>query len=297
MLIFEIASFLHPSYELLDDFGVVVKNVSPSRFSFLTSMRIATACKQQQPDVIFTHDVKNSIAAISSRKISNTKDSGRHVPIVLYVHNGTALPHSIPTDVVEGLDAIVFETLDEQQRWTKVRNIELLKNTTVIPYPGPSSELPKKTSKEKSSKPKLGYVGPIDKGKTLAEMLEKIASLESEKQPEIIVAGTTKARYIMPVVKRARANKLDVKWLGDEYIEDDVLSEIEGFIPSSSALSMTEKRLLANGIPEVFSEKLHDWLDVEKREKMAGEAVTKYDESYTPNLFVERFRTLVGNIK
>ncbi len=295
MLIYKIASEQHPYDTLLNENGVVTEYVAPALFNFMTTMSIASRCKAKTPDAVVAYRPNQALAAISARKVNATKDAPLPYPIILYVTTDTPLPESLYREVTGGLDAIVFENEPTQHAWQNVKNIHLVRRNIVIPRPAPYNIDIIKQAKDKLT---LVYVGPIGTADTLGKMLDSIARLDDAHQPKVIVAGTAKARYVMPVVKRARANRLDVTWLGDEADMDTLLPQADGFIESvTGAPSDIEKVLMSNGIPGVSPSQLTDWLDPEKRTRMSADAVAKYRAQYTPELYAERVKNLLNELR
>lgn len=296
MLICEIASVSHFQNNVDESHSMEVKTVRPSRFSFLTSMRIATLCKHENPDIVWTYNLDDALGAISARKINKQSDTPLPYPIVLDIVDVATLGKSIPTEVAKNIDAIVFESEELQRKASAVKNIDLIKINTVIPLPGGNSI--EETNGCKITEPVLGYILQGDELTTLKKMLSKLATLDTDKQVKLIVSGTGKARYVMPLVNIARANHLDVEWAGEKSNHEYLATKVSGFVPASyDRLTNTEKHLMASGLTPVSPEDLETWLDENKRRDMSKEAQNFYRQNYTFEHFSESINLLLRKLK
>lgn len=296
MLICEIASVSHFHDTSVDRYGLVVKTLRPSRFTFLTSMRIATLCKHENPDVVWTYNLNDTLGAISARKINKQTDTPLPYPIVIDIVDDGILGKSIPAEVAKNIDAIVFESEELQRKASSVRNIDLVKINTVIPTPG--SDSLEKSRKSDNNESVLGYILQGDELTMLKTTLSKLASLESEKQVKLIVSGTGKARYVMPLVNIARANHLDVEWAGEKSDLEVLATKVSGFVPAyCDRFTNTEKYLMSEGLTPVLPEDLDAWLDVKKRRELSLKTKEIYQNNYTSERFSENVKKMLIKLK
>lgn len=296
MLIYKISSQPCHHDTILESNGVVTEYVVPAPLNFLTTVGLASKCKKKNPDAVITYKPSQALAAVSARKINRTtKDTPLPYPIIFYVTSETKVPLSIYREVAEGIDAIVYENEATRKNWHKVKNIDLVKVSSVIPRPADNEYIEKN---ENNSATVLVYAGPIGKAETLGRILDKIARLDESIQPEVNVLGTAKARYIMPVVKRARANKLNVNWLGENTEPDTAFAQADGFIISSPGSPCEiEKQLMAMGVPPVAPETIDQWLDPQQRKTMSAEAKKIYAKEYTADVYANRIKNLLNSLK
>lgn len=293
MLIYEITE--NPTFDKCNfvESPVTFQKIRPSRFSFFTSLRIATECKHKTPAAILTYNLTDTIAAVSARELR--KDDQPLFPIFMYVQHMTSLPKSIPSKIAKNLSGMIFETESEKKRWESVRNFEEIEYKAVIPTPAQFEQLNiKSTFRAKSlSDLTIGYIGPIANGLTLKTHLEKAGRLDTDNQPLILVAGTAKARFIMPIVKRAKANKLNINWLGDDMAMNEIIEQIDAFIPSGEALSTIEKQALANGIPQIEMTELESLLDEETRNAYSLSSKELYNTMFKEKIVADKFKNLI----
>ena len=75
MLIYKIASNSPNSDSQIHVDGIDFKFVQSSRFSFITSIRLATECKHRIPDAVVVYREKDAIGALSARNINHTSST------------------------------------------------------------------------------------------------------------------------------------------------------------------------------------------------------------------------------
>lgn len=286
MLIFKVASDFAELDDVLRQNEITVENIEPSNFSFLTSLRIATKIKRQQPDAILTFREKDAMAAISATEIQNSQKALRQ-KIILYLLNNNTPKKSINREVAQKLDILILETPEQLRNLTSVKNSELIGQKTVLPLPCIGNEF--NFEKKLEGPITFLYIGPIGEGNELKRAIEKISAMAEKSRPKLIVAGTGKARVVMPLVKRARANKLNVEWLGDDYDLNALLPRVTAFVASGEALSSIEKQLLFNGLPIIKAECIN------KENIMSSDDAKKiYNELHEPKLFCHKLTALLN---
>lgn len=319
MLIYEIASFLHFDFSSCCPQLLEVKNITPSSMSFLTSMRIATECKHNLPEAVIVFSPSQAMAAISAQKITSKKNSNRPYPIILYVGHDSDIPKAVTRQIAEGIDAVIYETTESRDKWQQVKNSNLFKKTYILPIPPTLSTLNSTTSPSNLTSPsdststltspsdssdssspsqlKLGYIGPIHNGLSLKKTIETLSRLDSDHRPKLTVIGTGRPRIVMPLVKLARANNVDVEWTGDEYDLIQILNSLDGFVQSTVALSSDEKIALKFGIPMIQIENLEKWFKKDEREKMSQKSKETYENFYNPARIQQLLARIIDEIK
>lgn len=287
MLIYKIALNSHKDTPPIQDFEF--RHLQSSHFSFITSIRIAAECKRVTPDAIFTYCPKDAMAALSARKID--ANSNHHYPIFLIIESGTKIPISLHPEVAQGIDAIIYESETIKERWAVVKNLEKIRRTAIVAPPGDNTPIQKK---EAPGPFILGYVGSLAHLENLSKMIDTLSCMPTEECPSIVVLGTAKARYITPLIRRAKANNLHIRWLGNDYEKEAILSSLHGYIPSGDAPSTLEKRLLANGIPEVTPDNLPKWLKPDTQKEIRKAALFEYSTKYLAEIYTEKIKELLN---
>lgn len=298
MLIFKVAykkdSDAYPD-RLLEDAGETIVHINPSTFSFLTSMRIATECKSHTPDAVIVYRMKDAVGALSARTLNQAVDKLRSpYPILFYIDDKTNRPIRVTTEVMNKIDVWIFESEEILDEWKKIDGFAP-RRTEVIPRPAEDTPIAERTSP--NDKPTLSYFGELGDCRLLGATLGAIAKQRLGGQVNIRVRGTGKARYIMPVVKLAKANALNVEWLGDEYDIDSELAKTDAWIVSSRIPAQIEKRLMANRRPGITAATVADLLDHEKYSLAADEARREYLVKYTPEKYIENIRSLLAETR
>lgn len=291
MLIYKIASNSPNSDCQIPVDGIDFKFVQSSRFSFITSIRLATECKHRLPDAVVVYREKDAIGALSARNINHTSST---YPIIFYVESGAKTPASLNRELATGIDAIVFETENTKKTWSQTRNLELIRHLRVIERP--AEPIPIERAGD-ISHACLGFLGNLENTQELQKVFRVMAKMPEGECPEIIVPGTAKARLITPAIRLAKANSLPVKWLGNDFELEEILAKIDGFIASGTALTTTEKRLLANSVPLVTADNLQEWMDMDLRQKMRKKSESLYRQKYTPEKYRQDILNLIETLK
>lgn len=305
MLIFEITDktsslsdiFSQESGNMATD-GFAWRKIMPSRLTFLTSMRIATELKHHSPDAIIAYTIADAQGAVSARKLQTGDSSRKTTRILLYALHADKLPKSINKDVASNIDAILYDCPETKEKWSKTRNINKILNQKTVPYPVAAPKVAAANAAnndadiQPNKKPCLGHVGPINDGKSLKKLMERLIGTDCDGF-DIVVAGTAQAGTVMPIVKLARANKIPVEWLGNDYDSETLQRRLTAFYPSGQALSDTEKVLLSKGIPALDPDK-----KIEKDELMpsylkSGQAVETFEKTYRPQIFQENLNSIL----
>lgn len=294
MLIYKIASNSHDWEQHVSDVNLEFRNIVPSRFSFLTSMRIATECKKEKPDAIIVFRHIDAVAALSARKLSTDKSGCAPYPIFLYALYDGLVPRNISGEVADQIDGIIFDCPETRSRWEKLQNFDKIKKEYLLYPPGGDAvQEDIQTLREAgfddhgtpiNNQPLvIGYVGPIGEGTTLKKLLDEVIGMPENERPKIIVLGTARASVVMPLVKKARANCLNVDWKGDEYEKTEITSQIQAFIASSPALSTFEKQLMANGVPMLTT--LSQPITSDHLKELSRQSRKTYSEKYATGIF------------
>lgn len=296
MLIYKIATELHKSDTLLIENGVDINLVVPSRFSFLTSLRISTEIKKREPQAIFVSDIKNALAALSARKLNRTG------AIIFFADSRSKIPLSLPDEIATGIDAMVFDGESTKSAWEQVRNIDKVKRTEII---NPSSVITDLQDKD-SSRTKLNisptlkiltFAGPLDDVTNLKKTLDKLSQNEKVRDIKVRILGTGKARTIMPLVKRYRATQTDIDWLGEDYELNEELAASDGFILAGKVPTPNEIILLKNHVPAIDHLNLDKWITGEDILSMREEAYDRFVQLHEPQMFVNKIKGLLFDLQ
>lgn len=288
MLIYKIASNLLPIDSHIESEGIIVRNIQPARFSFITSMRIATECKRALPDAIFVYNKIDAAAAVSARSLYGNAETVPY-PIFLFAGYETPIPKSIGNEIAEKIDGVVFDSEDTKKKWQAVRNISIIE-TFILPPANTPAPLADDSDTAGTC---LLYAGPLDEQTNPGSFFNYLAGHPSAEKISINVLGTGKARHIMPIVKRARANKLNVNWLGDDYNLTDEMVKSQGFILSSPTPCLAEIQLLSCSKPAVTADNYDTWLTPDGRIKMQRQAREIYETKHSPDIYVEKLKNLL----
>lgn len=244
-----------------------------------------------------TYKITDAMAAISARKIKTDDNKKIPYPIFLFIASSTEIPLTIQKDVASNIDAIIFENEKIKGAWEKVKNLNLIKHEEIISLPASSPKHQNPTKKNNSEKQILGFVGPLSKGEKLKKLIDGVNNIAQESRPKIIVAGTGKARYIMPIVKIARANRLDIEWLGEREDLENMYSQLDCFFVSGDSFTEDEKRLLADGVYAINEENI-------KTRGCSGTDKTAYQEEarilfrqhFSPEKFLKNLECLITTV-
>lgn len=276
MLIFQIASDLRKEQSLYEKHDIAVRYVRPSRFSFLTPMRIAAESKRGLPDAIFVYRPKDAVAALSARTLI-----GSDVSVTLWIDHNRNVPHTLHSRTAEQLEAVVFDSETTRRNWQSVKNIDKVRQQVVRP-PFVETEICKPTFKGGDGPLTILYIGQIGKGESLGAFLDGLARNSDNQKIAVRVLGTARARYVMPIAKRAKANRLNVTWLGDEYDLQSEMFECDGFIQAAPVPDENEMRMLAIGKPVVEVDRLNHFIGEEGRREMSYNSLRKYIDEHSP---------------
>lgn len=304
MLIYKLTTNFHHRDELLSQIGITVENIPPSRFSFLTAIRLAAKYKHQLPNAIIVSSFKNLIATVSAEKIIDSLNC-KSIPIILWVGDKTKAPLNIRNFFIDKISQIVFENETVKDRWLNLDYLKGFNRYSIIPTPLKQSSYKELMDETKSAeiddaniskKLVLTYLGDIGNGENLNAIIQKIATEGLQEIIHLRILGVGKAKHIMPIVKKARVNHLDINWLGVDYDLPNELSISEGFIMSNPTLSDNELYLLSKGIPGVNSDNLSDWIDSEKRNKMKEASRKTFNELYSEKQFIFKVEQLLKSL-
>lgn len=297
MLIVKIASKPHIPDGFLENHGIFIKNVVPSRFSFLTSMRLATTCKQSHPDAVFVNTPADAAAAVSARSL-NTESTNPPYPIIFFAEHSTRIPRSLSRSTAENLQAIVFDSENTHKAWQSTSNLEGISRHSVVEPFGLDIPFENNNGCERTdSTLTLLHVGSLADPTRLDRVLSAVAANDLSDKVNIRVLGTGAARYVMPVVKRSRANRLNIDWLGEDYEPEAEFALAAGFIQASAVPDFNELRLMANGVPQVSADNIVQWTDSDFRTKMRSAAIETYLARFNSALYAEKIRDIIINCK
>lgn len=293
MLIYNIASKKHSPNNSVRFSKLEVTDIAGARLSFITAMRIATECKKNTPDVIFTHSLSDATAAASAQSLDT--HSSLPYPIVLFIDYKTKIPRSINRSIASKIQAVVYDSEITRKNWSAVININIPPLHTVI-WRAVECTRDNNDTCESKTKPEIIFSGTIEKKSPLADILDAIAEKELQNRIKVTVYGTGKGNYVMPMVRRAKANRIDVEWMGENLEKNFFNFNFQGFIPANQCHTESEIKFLAKGIPEVNRQNLTEWLSPEKRVEMVENAKASYLEKHTPEAYEKSILNLLEKI-
>lgn len=273
----------------LEEHGLTIEDLDPSSMSFLTSMRIATACKKNTPDIVLTYTMSDALGAISACEL--TQKRGKNFKKAFRVTSRTVIPHSIPKAIKNGIDIWIFDSCKTLNAWKVLLEF---RQTCIIGQAGAMFHVEHTTNKDTDNLPvELTFIGELGKAENLAKIVNAMANLEPDQRPGIRVSGTGKARYVMPIVKRARLMDLNITWLGENFNIDTEIARADGFILSDNPYSSAEIQAMSAGVPPVDASNLSEWINPDIRIGMTKKAVENYASNHAPAAVASHFKNLL----
>ncbi len=273
---------------LLEQAGIVTRFVTPSSMSFLTSMRIATECKKTVPDAVVCHRLKDAVGAISARELVKSRNG--NFRIVYLVNPKDPLPKRISPAIQSGIDCWVFPDINSRNRYSTLLSLgtdnSAILEPTTIAAPIESIDNDRKI---------IVRVGPIDDTTTLADTIDVMLDRLPSAEYELRVLGTGQARYVMPLVKRARANGLNITWLGEEYdLEKELAAAGAILVADRNLLSAVELRAMANELP-ILSTKddINKFMSQNYDGELRKISSTNWKDSHRPEVYIERLKRII----
>lgn len=229
---------------LIEEAGIVTRFVTPSSMSFLTSMRIASECKKAVPDSVICHRLKDVIGAISAREL--TRKRGGDFRILYFVSPDDETPKRMPTEIMKAVDCWVFPDEETAARYSAIE--DLVMNSSALLYPTTTEGPLKEKTPSKTDSINILYLGPLEKLKSLSDAIDTMVSLDNNNRLTMTVLTTGSARFVMPLVRRARANNLSIDWKGNEYNLEKELARADAILVANPPhLSPREIRALLAG--------------------------------------------------
>lgn len=278
---------------LLDRSGVVTRFVAPSSMSFLTSMRIATDCKHHSPDAIIVHRLKDAIGAISARDLAGKSD--KRSRLLFMVDPGESVPKKIPTGILNEIDCWIFPNKIIRKRYESLEGSKFKSETILYPTTTASPF-------ERPSRPDDGNtinflrLGEPDETETIRTVVTLMEKLGEDNPYRLRVLSTGRARDVMPVVRRAQANKLPVEWLGDTFDLNAEIARADAILLTRpDSLTALELRALASGLPLIANEEqLRQMSTPNGREELIEEARQTWNTLHHPDIYIAHFKQLIN---
>lgn len=273
---------------LLDSHGISTRHITPSSMSFLTSMRIATECKTCTPDAVVVHRLKDAIGAISARDL--TRKRNLTFRIVYTVSPAQPVPRRVPTAVMNGVDVWVFPADELLAQYRAIEDMRMREAT--ILYPTAAGMIPEYKAADNGVRT-LTWFGPLDNPEPLAAVVSAMSEASAPYPLQLRVLSTGRARDVMPIVRRARAEKLAVEWLGDNYDIDRELAGADAAIAVDSYPTSLELRIMASGRPVVNATQISELTDPDRYPALCKEALTMWDKRHRPEIYIEHLKSII----
>ncbi len=231
--------------QLLSHQGFGMRMLTPTLLSAFTAIAIASECDKQNITLVHTFRPADAMAAISARRISKKSD----FKIVLEFPANSNRPRSIRNDIINGIDAWVFQTPLLADLASASTSPKLIMTASHAPSgcsahdnaTSASGQLPADKSQH------LLWIGPLDKNiDTLKQTIRLVGRASGNLH--LTVAGTGPARYAMQAVRLSRTlpEPALVTWLGDNYSLNDLLPSVTGIVQSMPEPSPVELDLACN---------------------------------------------------
>lgn len=218
-----------------DNHGMRLTAVSPSLISAFTSMKIAKAIDRNYADIVEISRLKDAIAAISARKLSEKKD----FKIVYRVMPNSSVPLSIPNEILSGVDGWLFSSERLMQEFP-----QQCKNPLALQCI--SFEDFGHDAKPICDEVVIAWIGDIVNTDRLRQCLDAV---ERSGAFTLRVCGTGKAKDVMPLVRMARhmPNGNKVIWVGEEYRLLPEITACHAAIITDNDISAFETALARSG--------------------------------------------------
>lgn len=218
-----------------DNHGMRLTAVSPSLISAFTSMKIAKAIDRNYADIVEISRLKDAIAAISARKLSEKKD----FKIVYRVMPNSSVPLSIPNEILSGVDGWLFSSERLMQEFP-----QQCKNPLALQCI--SFEDFGHDAKPICDEVVISWIGDIVNTDRLRQCLDAV---ERSGAFTLRVCGTGKAKDVMPLVRMARhmPNGNKVIWVGEEYRLLPEITACHAAIITDNDISAFETALARSG--------------------------------------------------
>lgn len=299
---------------LKDDYGIETHHIEASVLSALTSMRVASALKKTNAEVVVCRRRKDAVGAVDARRLADTGCT----PVIVYApQTEEELSDKLPPATVAGLAAIVVPTASDGAR------PHLKGEKTVVIEPGgerntknsnPGGEGNTKNGNEcvttndvriRSTPLRISWFGPIEEYTRLENAVAAVGQT-GKGVFALHVYGTGPARSVMPIVKGARhMEHLDIIWHGDEEVTDQELSSTDLAIATTRIPNATDIRLRSMGIPVldagdagILARTLKTVAaDGSVPATLSETALTEYNTRFSLRFHVEQWRNLIFSIR
>ncbi len=223
--------------EMLRNYDTLCQTLSPTLLGAFTAVKIGSALGKEDFDCIHAYNLKDAMAAISGRKISK----GGQPKVVVEISPNTEIPKSIPADIRAAVDAWVFPSQRQRDRYPKD-----LKKPVVIP---PANfELNWSDINPTTDQSQYAWIGNLDQNitrlKSAIEIIDRMAG-----EAKFRICGTGKARYVMDAVRKSRGmdHPERVEWLGENFDLVKILPCVNSIIQTGQDPIDAESEASARG--------------------------------------------------
>ncbi len=191
--------------------------LSPSIFSSLTAMQIASCMKRKPTDAVICHTHKDLIAACSAQKLV----SGAKYKIIFRPYPESRAPRAVTAEIARTVSHCLYHNNAEQQTWQQafVQHTSAPKSSIldIAACGDTSAKAPRYTAGDTLN---ILWDGAINEPQRLDSMIETMIRIR-RCNPEFIskirlyIKGQGKARYVMPIVRKSRNHTaLNIVWCG-----------------------------------------------------------------------------------
>lgn len=260
--------------------GVVKKYVAPASMSFLTSLRIATALKTFAAETVVVHTSGDLNATRSARCLL---DKDRRGLGVVYHARHDDPGRSIVRSVMGEANVWVFDCEDTRSRFASMRDM-YMKRTALLHPTTTGAPAPAATTDILT----LVWFGTVAYPLLLKGVIEWLTTHDDV---QLRVCGTSRAREVMPLVKLARDNNINVEWLGEDYDLESELAGAHAAIASAPAPGDEELRMMAGGKPVLDAARLDEWYA--NRREIEEQTRSTWNTLHSPQIYTDTYMTLM----
>lgn len=288
---------------LKDNYGIETHQIEASVLSALTSMRVASALKKTNAEIVVCRRRKDAVGAVDARRLAETGCT----PVIVYApQTEEELSDKLPPATVAGLAAIVVPTASDAVR------PHLKGEKTMVIEPGGEGDT--KNSADcvttnglcsRSTPLRISWFGPIEEYTRLENAVAAVGQT-GKGVFALHVYGTGPARSVMPIVKGARhMEHLDITWHGDEDVTDQELCSTDLAIATTRIPNATDIRLRSMGIAVLDAGDAGSLARTLKTvaadegvlASLSETALTEYKTRFSLRFHVEQWRNLIFSIR
>lgn len=291
--------------------------------SFMTAMTLAAQLKQFDAEFVLAHRTQDAVAAASARKL--VRDRGRDFKIILRL-TPEHTPRHLSRTLLREVDAWVV-TDPEGVSSRLGSDMALIPRYTTI-LPSLNSEISWAENNDTGGQDSLlimwwGEITPDSPLETIVSALKRYGERDPEAAARLtlVIHGTGKARYVMPIVKTARQIKAArIVWADKT---DTIISHPEAVSDTASIhthITLIKPDLVIDAKPlndiniaarrdsiptvalsgvgqavDLLNELTHDTDDLKK--VLAQQSHLEYEQKYDPMFHVEQWQKLLNSLR